>query len=474
MYLEIDRKPADSIAVVEDTGKQYTYGELKEFCKEFHDWIPDRDLILILCRNTMAAIAYYVAAIENRVVPLLISSKMDAGLRNTLIGIYGPRYICLPEEMENVFSGNDYSRIAGKYGYVVLKTQYPGCEMAAELSMLLTTSGSTGSPKLVRHSYVNLEESARNVAGFFGFNSDDRSLIDLQLHYTMGLNVACSSLYAGAALMMTTHTAMEKEYWDFFDRSHITNITGVPYNYEMLKRLRFFTRENPDLRILAEGGGKLTDEMFVEIAEYAARTGKKFFATFGTSETTARIAYLPPHMALKKTGSIGMAVPNGELFLVDEKRNVIGKQEAEGELAYKGPNVTLGYALCREDLKKGDERKGIYYTGDLARRDEDGFYYILGRNSRFLKLYGYRVGLDECERLIQSKFGIECACAGTDEKMEIYIMEEKHSDEVRMYLARKLGIQVFSFEVHLIQEMPRNESGKIRYGELHDEIRHGV
>lgn len=468
MYLEIDRKPADSVAVVEDTGKQYTYGELKEFCNEFRGWIPNRELILILCRNTMAAIAYYVAAIENQVVPLLVSSKMDADLRDALIGVYGPRYICLPEEMEGMFSDNNYGRIAGKYGYVVLETQYPRCEMAAELSMLLTTSGSTGSPKLVRHSYVNLEASARNVAGFFGFDSNDRSLIDLQLHYTMGLNVACSSLYAGAALMMTTHTAMEKEYWEFFDRSHITNITGVPYNYEILKRLKFFTREYPDLRILAEGGGKLTDKMFAEIAEYAARTGKKFFATFGTSETTARIAYLSPHMAVKKIGSIGRAVPNGELFLVDENRNVIGQQEAEGELAYRGANVTLGYAFCREDLRKGDERKGVYYTGDLAKRDMDGYYYIIGRNSRFLKLYGYRVGLDECERLIRSKFGMECACAGTDAKMKIYILEGERADDVRKYLAQKLGIQVSSFEVHIVQQIPKNEVGKILYSKLND------
>ncbi len=466
MYLDIDRKPADSTAVVEDTGNQYTYGELVEFCGEFHGWIPDRNLILILCRNTMAAVAYYVASIENRIVPLLISSRMDAELRDALIGVYGPRYICLPGEMEDAFSGCGYKKIAHKYGYVVLETQYPVCEMAAELSMLLTTSGSTGSPKLVRHSYVNLEESARNVACFFGFHGDDRSLIDLQLHYTMGLNVACSSLYAGAALMMTTHTAMEKEYWEFFDRSHITNITGVPYNYEMLKRLKFFTRDYPDLRILAEGGGKLTDKMFAEVAEYAARTGKKFFATFGTSETTARIAYLPPHMAVQKTGSIGRAIPKGELFLVDEGRNVIRTQEAEGELAYRGANVTLGYALCREDLKKGDERGGVYYTGDLARRDQDGYYYILGRNSRFLKLYGYRVGLDECERLIRSEFGIECACAGTDAGMKIYIIEERHSDAVRKYLARKLGIQISSFEVRVVPQIPKNEVGKILYGDL--------
>lgn len=471
MYLDIDKKPVNSIAVVEDTGKQYTYGELKEFCEIFKSWISKglilhRSLVFILCRNTMAAISYYVAAIDSKIVPLLISAGMDAELRNSLIDLYRPQYLFLPDYMVKDFTENSYDKVAGKYGYSVLATGYDKCEMFSELSMLLTTSGSTGSPKLVRHSYINIEESARNVSEFLGFTNMDRSLIDLQLHYTMGLNVACSSLYAGATLIMTTHTAMEKEYWEFFDKNNVTNITGVPYNYEILKRLKFFDRNYPHLRILAQGGGRLNDTMFAEIAEYAQRMGKQFFATFGTSETTARIAFLPPHRAVEKTGSIGQAIACGKLFLVDENRDVISKQEAEGELAYSGPNVTLGYAFDREDLKKGDERKGVYYTGDLARRDQDGFYYILGRNSRFLKLYGYRVGLDECERLINARFGIECACMGTDAKMKIYITNGEYADEVRRYLAHKLGLQLSSFSVQFVQQIPKNEVGKILYSKL--------
>ena len=217
----------------------------------------------------------------------------------------------------------------------------------------------------------------------------------------MGLNVACSSLQAGACLAMTTHNAMEDAYWAFYREQNITNITGVPYSYEILKRMRFFKEEHPSLRIIAEGGGKLTDAMFTLIAEYARDHGKQFFATFGTSETTARLAYLDPSQALTRIGSIGKAIPNGELFLVDHDGAVMEQPVAEGELVYRGENVTLGYALNKEDLQKGDERQGVYYTGDLARRDADGFYYIVGRKTRFLKLYGHRVGLDESEQLLR-------------------------------------------------------------------------
>jgi len=467
MYLEIDKKPSDKTAVVQDNGESFSYGELVSFTKEWKEWIPQRELIFILCSNNMATIAAHVASIENKIVPLMISDRMDKALLGNLIKTYKPKYIWAKKEI-GLQQGFGLNR-QEKYGYALWDTGYGHTEMHDALSMLLTTSGSTGSPKLVRHSYRNLMVNAANSAQFLGLCEEDKSLIDLQLHYTMGLNAACSSLYAGAALMMTEHNAMQQEYWSFFDRSDITNITGVPYNYEILKKLKFFKKDYPNLRILAQGGGKLTDVLFKEIAEYAHNHDKKFFATFGTSETTSRLAYLSPEMALDKIGSIGRAIPGGRLFLVDENGTEMKQEETEGELVYQGENVTLGYASCREELIKGDERRGIYFTGDLAKRDGDGYYYICGRKSRFLKLYGYRVGLDECERLIKMKFGLECACVGTDRKMIIYITDAGRKEEIREYMTNMTKIAKTAYEVRKIQQVPKNEVGKILYGKLENE-----
>lgn len=463
MYLKLDEKDAEQIAVIEDSGKQYTYGQLCGFVEEFGGWVSERSLIFILCRNTMETIAAHVACIEKRIVPLMISNQMHEKLLERLIHTYEPEYIWMPKDK---VIDEGYESVSCFAEYVLVKTGYKKADLNENLAMLLTTSGSTGSPKLVRHSYKNLYANAENVATVFGFTKEDRTLIDLQLHYTMGLNVACSSLYAGAVLLMTTYNSMQREYWSFFDTNEVTNITGVPYNYEILKRLKFFRREYPKLRILAEGGGKLTDEMFREIAEYAKQNGKQFFATFGTSETTARLAYLKPELALEKVGSIGMAIPNGTLTLADENGEEIQETEACGELVYSGPNVTLGYAYQKEDLNKGDERQGTYYTGDMARRDTDGCYYIIGRKSRFLKLFGYRVSLDESERIIRDAFSIEVACAGTDEKMKIYVTQDGLEQEIRKYLAEKTKIQMAAFEVIVIPEIPKNEVGKILYGSL--------
>lgn len=142
---------------------------------------------------------------------------------------------------------------------------------------------------------------------------------------------------------------------------------------------------------------------------------------------------------------------------------MIEGNKQEGELCYRGKNVTLGYALRKDDLMLGDTRCGCLKTGDLAYRDEDGFYYIVGRTGRFLKLFGMRVGLDECEHIVKSKYPIECACVGTDEKMIVYITDSLYQEQVKGELIDKTGIVASVFEVRVISEIPRNNVGKILY-----------
>jgi acyl-coenzyme A synthetase/AMP-(fatty) acid ligase len=175
------------------------------------------------------------------------------------------------------------------------------------------------------------------------------------------------------------------------------------------------------------------------------------------------MAFLPPEKALEKTGSIGKEIPNGKLFLIDDNGNKIANRNAAGELVYEGPNVTMGYAYTLNDLVKGDENKGRLQTGDIAERDEDGFYYIIGRKQRFLKLYGVRISLDETEHLVKSAFDIDCACIGNDEKMTVIITSEHLKDSVHNYLIEKTGLYHKAIEMEIRDELPKNEAGKTIY-----------
>ena len=152
--------------------------------------------------------------------------------------------------------------------------------------------------------------------------------------------------------------------------------------------------------------------------------------------------------------------------MADDDGRVIENSNEVGELVYEGANVSLGYAECAEDLMKGDENHGVLHTGDLAYRDEDGFYFIAGRKKRFLKLFGNRISLDYVETLLKEKLR-ECVCVGDDSKLIIYTTDGCFDEnEIIDFIVGRTKIVRTVFSVRHIDEIPRSESGKILYKEL--------
>jgi len=201
------------------------------------------------------------------------------------------------------------------------------------------------------------------------------------------------------------------------------------------------------------------------ISEYAFTSGKRFFVMYGQTEATARMSYLPPEFAVKKTGSIGLPLPGGEFHLMDDSGNEIQEAGLVGELVYRGKNVSMGYSQLADDLIKGDENKGVLFTGDLAKRDEDNFYYIAGRKNRFVKLFGNRINLEEAEDLLR-KVIPDCACTGSEDNLSIYITDKSRLEDIKNYFSSKTGIHPSAFSVQQCDEIPRNTVGKINYSRL--------
>jgi long-chain acyl-CoA synthetase len=457
MFLDLDFKEKNSLSLAGSDGAIMTYGELCSFADEFYSVIKRRTLIFILSENVSGSVAGYVASLSKRIVPLLLSCNIDREMLSKLIDAYHPEYLWLPERLTCEFP---WKPIFTKFNYTLVETGLSSFVLNDDLSLLLPTSGSTGSPKLVRHSYSNVEQNARNVASFFELGTGDRAVAILPMHYTMGLSVVTSHLFAGSVVLLANAALTDKVFWQFIKEHKATSFTGVPYSYEVLNKLRFFRMDMPELKLLTQGGGKLSHELFREIADYAKRTGKKFIATYGQTEGTARMAYLPADLASEKTCSIGKAIPGGHFSLTDDSGNEITETEAVGQLVYRGPNVTLGYALRGEDLEKGDENNGVLHTGDIARRDSDGCYYIVGRKSRFLKLFGTRISLDESEQIIKSAFSIDCVCAGTDEQMKIYVTDSGKKETILDFMVEKTGLNFKAFEIVVVSEILKNEAGK--------------
>lgn len=453
-------------ALLQDDGQSLTYEQLYRDAMEIAGKVSPRTLAFSFCRNRIGSVCGYIGFLNAGTVPLLLDANTNEVLADTLIQLYRPMWLYLPEELAERYPG--YEKVYAKYEYVLLKTDFRETwPMYEQLGLLLATSGSTGSPKLVRQSYQNIQSNAEAIAQYLELDDTERPVTTLPMNYTYGLSIINSHLLVGATILLTMYPVVSRDFWNFMKAERATSFGGVPYTYEMLKRVRFFRMDLPDLRTMTQAGGKLSPELHREFATYAQEKGKHFIVMYGQTEATARMSYLPYEKSLEKYGSMGIAIPGGKLSIIDVNGQEILEPEVTGELVYEGPNVTLGYAQCGEDLIKGDERHGRLETGDMAKRDVDGYYYIVGRKKRFLKLYGNRINLDEIDRMVKAEFeGVDCATTGTDELMQVYITDAGIKEQVEDFIQNRIHINSRAIQVNVIDSIPKNEAGKVMYVKL--------
>lgn len=456
----------DSIAVISDRSESLTYGQLSEEVERMAAAFPRRGLVFTLCENLLGSFVGYVACMNMNIPQVLLDGSKDLELVQRLIGIYQPEYIWMPSARvdeiggETIYKYQEYSLQSMTY-----ESPLANREINPELLLCLTTSGSTGSPKLVRLSERNLQSNAESIAEYLRITESERPVTSLPMFYSYGMSVINSHLIKGATILLTDKTVMQREFWNFIKEHRATSIAGVPYTYDMLRRLRFFRMDLPDLKTMVQAGGKLNAAYVREFVEFARRNGKEFIVMYGQTEAAPRMSYLPFDKAVKKNASIGIAIPGGELSVVDADGKVIDEPDVEGELLYKGENVCLGYAEVRKDLMKGDENHGVLHTGDIARHDADGYFYITGRMKRFVKVWGNRTNLDATEQLVKA-ITPDCACVGVDDLITVFVTEEDLEEKIKNLLVEKTGFNPRAFQVRVIDQIPVKNTGKIDYLEL--------
>lgn len=454
---------SDRIALLTEQGESLTSGELHERVLAFANCLHPRRLAFLVGQNDVPSITAYLGFLEAGAVPLLLNRDLSTESLNRLLEIYKPTYIFLSKDCAlSQFNCRELGDF-GNYRLLEASRNRPA-GLHPELGLLLATSGSTGSPKLVRLSLRNISANARSIAEYLAINEDERAITSLPFNYSYGLSVINSHLIAGASLALTDRGFFESLFWRQVKEQGVTSLAGVPYSYEILLKLKFDRMDLPKLRTLTQAGGRLDPAYVQKVSELAVAKGMKFFVMYGQTEASPRIAYLPPEKITQKLGSIGRAIPGGRLWLEDDKGDSVRVPNQTGELVYSGPNVSLGYAEKREDLTLGDTFKGVLRTGDIARRDEDGFFFIEGRKHRFLKVFGVRIALDSVEAWLTRR-GLVGAAYGRDDQLCITLERKTNMDPLEYARALSADFQIHpsAITVKIVGSLPRLSSGKVDY-----------
>lgn len=444
------RQHADRPALLTADGV-VTYAELADRADALSaTWGTERRLVLLQGPRSVDVVVALVAAWQGGHPVMLAGSDAHA---DALIQTYAPDIVIRPDHASPPLSGGSATaksemrllthRPHSADAEIRLLSHRPGVgrELHPELALLMSTSGSTGSPKLVRLSRGAVRANAAAIATYLNLTPADRGLLSLPPHHCYGLSILMSHLYAGAAVVVTDHSVLDSCLWDLAAQHSVTGFAGVPYTFEQLAQTGF--PDLPSLRYVTQAGGKLSPERVREHVHLGQRRGWDFYVMYGQTEATARMAYLPPTLAEAHPDAVGIAVPGGRLRIDSpDSRGV-------GEIVYTGPSVMMGYATERADLARGHDLAELR-TGDLGREIAPDVFGVVGRRSRFAKLFGLRIDLDDVERQI------DCAVIELDAGLGVVSPD---ADAARAVAAR-CGVPISAVR-HRVAEIPRTASGKV-------------
>ena len=427
-----------------------TYGELDQLVSAVAAGLgAERRLVLVEAANTVGALVALLGALRGD-HPVVLAPAGAPGSPHALTAAYDPDVVF---RADREWAMQERREIAAS-------------ALHPDLSLLLSTSGSTGSPKLVRLSRDNLQANATAIVDSLGITASDRAVTTLPMQYCYGLSVITSHLTAGAGLVLTDRSVVDERFWDLVRTTGATMLAGVPHTFDLLDRVGFPEMTLPSLRTVTQAGGRLHPEIVRRYAELGAASGWDLVVMYGQTEATARMAYLPPALVASHPHTIGVPIPGGRFAVEDPD------DDGVGELVYAGPNVMLGYAEGPNDLRLGRTVDALR-TGDLGRRTPDGLYEVVGRRSRFVKPCGLRVDLDRVEVLL-GDHGVPGVCTGDDHRLVVAVEHRAHVRRAAQVVSDHVGLRGAHVRVLLVEQIPRLPNGKPDHAEIRRRAEEGA
>jgi len=356
--------------------------------------------------------------------------------------------------------------------------------ISKDLAAILYTSGSTGKPKGVMLSHANVMAGSTIVSTYLGITSDERILAVLPFSFDAGLNQLMTAFQQGGTLVLI-NMIFAREIVQTLLKERITGLAGVPTLWSLLSQPNSTLRNQPlpDLRYITNTGGAMPQSVLKVLREALPTT--LIFLMYGLTEAF-RSTYLPPAELDRRPTSMGRAIPDTEILVVNEK-NELCKPGEIGELVHRGPTVSMGYWGRPDDTNRvlrpnpllppelGDCER-VCYSGDLVKMDEDGYLYYVGRRDTMIKSSGFRISPTEVEEaLFQTGFVRQAAVIGLPDEVlgqsiKAFVVARDgkpvDSDALLALCSDRLPRYMVPKTVEVLDELPKTTSGKVDYPAL--------
>ena len=315
-------------AIITETNEIIDYKTLIAFSDKISKKIKSRQLVFLICGNNVESIVGYVSFLKTNCVIALLDERQSFNHLNMLINIYKPNSIFIKK---NIIPSEEYELILSFKNFNLLQRKnILKFNLNDRLSLLVSTSGSTGSSKQVRISHENIKENTKSIVKYLNISEKDTCITTLPMSYVYGLSLINTHIYSGGTLVLNDRSVIEKKFWISLQKNKVSNFAGVPYIYQMLDKINFYKNDLKHIKYLTQAGGKLDTKLNKKILANFCNKKKDFYVMYGATEATARMSFLPPKFSNKKIGSIGIPIPGGEFWIENEKKKIIKRTINQG------------------------------------------------------------------------------------------------------------------------------------------------
>lgn len=437
----------------DDTSEWLSVSAVTELAFKWRDRLPrTKSLVFLYIPNTVSGVVALLGALAAGHAVALLDPKLPEKARKTLEQLYLPEIVITEASLASGYVAPDRPQNCGPIGTLN--------------AILLSTSGSTGSPKFVRHSLFAITANADSIADVLDIQPSEVGCGHLPLHYSYGLSVFTSHMRRGAPVMLTELAITDRAFWARARQEEIAHLPGVPFHFQTLHRLGFRRLGLSKLRVLTQAGGALDVGTRHAAHNHMTAIGGRFHVMYGQTEAAPRITTLSHDDFTIAPASVGTALPGGEIKIVSDHGEELNSGE-QGNVVYYGPNVMLGYAESRKDLESEDVNHGRLETGDIGMLDDAGRLTLAGRAKRQAKVFGLRVNLDELERIVGENGDV--AVIEHQQSIIVFYKEDEKNNASQFLLSTltahtNLPISIFRFLP--IEALPKTTRGKTDYQAL--------